>query len=107
MGDQPVTRQEFDSLTAAINALMTHVASLTTRADNTTTNNNNRNNLNKGGVPVRVRNNNHTIKDSISKEEEVVTEEGDECGNHHDYRVKAYNSSHRQSIFSHRYHLCH
>jgi len=96
MGVQPVTRQEFYALAAAINALTAQVASLTTRTDNNpnnnnanNNNNNNRNNLNRGGGLDRVHNNNQTMDDSSSEEEEVVTKEGDEHENHHDYRIKA------------------
>ncbi|AES66652.1 hypothetical protein MTR_2g076860 [Medicago truncatula] len=103
MGDQLITRAEFSSitttLTATMNALFSKLAMLTTHMDNNVNNNknnnknnknNNKNNLNRGGVPVRICNNNQTIEDLSSEEEKVVTEEGDERGNHHDYRVKAY-----------------
>ncbi|PNX76875.1 subtilisin-like protease, partial [Trifolium pratense] len=55
-------------------------------SDNTGNNlsNNNRINLNREGG----RGNNHTIDDSNS-EEEIATEERNDRGNHHDYRVKA------------------
>lgn len=99
MGDQLITRAKFDSLIAAIKTLSEQMETLTAQADNNNNNpnpnpnNNNKNNLNRGGGQIsviRVHNNNHTIDDSSSEEEEVVTEEGNECGNHHDYRVKAY-----------------
>ncbi|PNX97527.1 hypothetical protein L195_g020757 [Trifolium pratense] len=86
MGDQPMTKAAFDAaiaaLTAAITALTTQVTKL---SNNNNVNNNNRINLNMGGG----RGNNHTMDDSNSEEEEVVTEEGNDRGNHHDYRVKA------------------
>jgi len=77
MGDQPVTRAEFDSLNTAAKALLDHMVALTAkigninnnnrnnniRNNNIRNNNNNRNNLNRKGEPIpviRVRNNNHT-----------------------------------------------
>ena len=67
------------ALTPTLNALAAQMVMLTTNLNNIANNNNNRNNLNRRGEPTpvtRVRNNNQTI-------------DGDGCGNHHDYRVKA------------------
>ena len=67
------------ALTLTLNALAAQMAMLTTNLNNIANNNNNRNNLNMRGEPIpviRVRNNNQTI-------------DGDGCGYHHDYRVKA------------------
>jgi len=102
MGDQLLTKAELECITAnfimTINALTAQVATLSTQVKNNTnnninntTNNNNINNQNRGGGPVRVpRGGNDQITMGLSSEvEEIVTEEGDERGNRHDYNVKA------------------
>jgi len=101
MGDQPVTKPDLEGITTTftttINALTVHVATLSTQVNinvknnvNNNTNNNKRNNQNRGRVPIKVPRggNNRIIADSSSEEEDIVTEEGDGRGNHHDYRVK-------------------
>ncbi|MCI55466.1 hypothetical protein A2U01_0076717, partial [Trifolium medium] len=55
MGDQPITRTEFDGLAPMIKALLDQMAALTTKVDDITNNNNhNRNNPNRGGEPIPV-----------------------------------------------------
>ena len=75
MGDQPVTRAEFDSLNTAAKALLDQMVALTAKIDNINTNNrnnnnhnyNNRNNQNRRCEPIRVRGeNNRIIEDSSS-----------------------------------------
>ncbi|CAJ2646166.1 unnamed protein product [Trifolium pratense] len=88
MGDQPVTRADFDELATMVKVLSDKFMSLTTKGVDVANNNSNRNNNNRNSDNNR-NNNNPTTDDSSSEDEEVVPEEGGERGNHHDYRVKA------------------
>jgi len=69
MGDQPVTRANFDGLTATLNALAAQMAMFTTNLNNIANNNhnyNNRNNQNKGGGPIRVHGGDNQITEDSS-----------------------------------------
>ena len=106
MGDQPVTRVEFEGFAATLKALSNQMTTLSTKVDEISNynnsrngdhnrninNQNNNNHNNRGGGPtpsVRIQYLNNPSNDDLNfNDEEVMIEDGSERRSHQYYCVK-------------------
>ena len=86
MGDQPVTRVEFEGFAATLKALSNQMTTLSTKVDEISNYNNSRNGDHNRNINNQ---NNPSDDDSSFDDEEVVINDGSERGNHQDYCIKA------------------